>query len=162
MRIASGACSPAEPANVYDRSKPFGPSTRISQFSLSRDPAIDTRQSPRRSANACSMRAVMSLHSRVSLRFCSSIVTPIARNFIAGTATCICPSKPISEPMHAQECARCFAWQSIALWKRKEALGSGRPALWPTKWKRLRHWLCSSHLLLRESLKRGCMYRRSP
>jgi hypothetical protein len=33
-RIASGSCSPAEPANVYDRSKPFGPSTRMSQFSL--------------------------------------------------------------------------------------------------------------------------------
>jgi len=53
----------AEPTNVYDRSKPFGPSTRISQFSLARDPAMDTRQSPRWSANACSVRAVMSVHS---------------------------------------------------------------------------------------------------
>ena len=29
------------------------------------------------------------------------------------------------------------------------------------KWKRLRHWLCSSHLLLRGSLEHGFMHRRS-
>src|SRR5260370_6011611 len=46
LRIASGSCSPAASAKVYDRSKPFGPSTRISQFSLARDPAMDTRHSP--------------------------------------------------------------------------------------------------------------------
>lgn len=41
-----GWCSPALPANVYDRSNPFGPSTFISQLSFSREPTIDTRQSP--------------------------------------------------------------------------------------------------------------------
>jgi hypothetical protein len=30
------------------------------------------------------------------------------------------------------------------------------------KWKRLRHWLCSSHQLLRGSQQRGYMHRRSP
>jgi hypothetical protein len=82
LRIASGSCSPMEPAKVYDGSKPFGPSSRISQFSLARDPAIDTRPSPRRSANACSMCAVISLHSCASPRFCSSIDTPIPLHFI--------------------------------------------------------------------------------
>jgi len=42
--MASGSCSPTVPAKVYDRSKLFGPSTLISQFSLARDPAIDTRE----------------------------------------------------------------------------------------------------------------------
>jgi hypothetical protein len=63
LRIASGSCSPSEPAKVYARSKPFGPWTRSSQFSLARDPAIDTRHSPRLSLNACSMLAVISFDS---------------------------------------------------------------------------------------------------
>jgi hypothetical protein len=46
LRIASGSCSPAAPAKVYDRSKLFDPSIRISQFSFARDPATETRHSP--------------------------------------------------------------------------------------------------------------------
>ena len=76
-RIISGLSSPAGFVRLYDRSKPFGPSTLISQFSLARDPMIDTRQSPRRSANACSMRAAISRHRPASPRFCKSMVTPI-------------------------------------------------------------------------------------
>lgn len=82
LRIVLASCPPAERANVYDRSKPFGPSTRISQFSLARDPAMDTRHSPRLSLNACSMLAAISFDSWASPRFCSSIVTPIALHFI--------------------------------------------------------------------------------
>jgi hypothetical protein len=63
LRIASGSCSPEAPARVYVRSNPFGPSTRISQFSVARDPAMNTRQSPRRSLSACSMLAVISFDS---------------------------------------------------------------------------------------------------
>jgi hypothetical protein len=35
LRIASGSCFPAAPVRVYVLSNPWGPSTRISQFSLS-------------------------------------------------------------------------------------------------------------------------------
>jgi hypothetical protein len=78
LRIASGSCSPAAPVRVYVLSNPWGPSTRISQFSLARDPAMVPRQSPRLSPNACSMLAAISFDSRASPRFCSSAVTPIA------------------------------------------------------------------------------------
>lgn len=78
LRIASGSCSPAAPVKVYVLSNPWGPSTRISQFSLSRDPAMVTPHSPRLSLNACSMLAVISFDSRVSPRLCSSALTPIA------------------------------------------------------------------------------------
>ena len=44
--IAAGWCSPALPTKVYERSKPSGPSTFISQLSLAQDPMMDTRQSP--------------------------------------------------------------------------------------------------------------------
>lgn len=63
LRIASGSCSPVDPAKVYVRSKPFGPSTRISQFSLLCDPAIDTRHSPGLSMRVCSTLATISLDS---------------------------------------------------------------------------------------------------
>src|SRR2546428_8024640 len=63
LRIASGSCFPAVPAKTYDRSNPLGPSIRISQFSLARDPAIDTRHSPGLSLSACSRPATISLHS---------------------------------------------------------------------------------------------------
>ena len=43
LAITKGWCSPALPANVYDRSNPFGPQTFISQLSFSREPTIDTR-----------------------------------------------------------------------------------------------------------------------
>jgi len=55
--ITTGWCSPALPANVYDRSNPFGPSTFISQLSFAREPMIDTRQSPTLSLRACSTSA---------------------------------------------------------------------------------------------------------
>jgi hypothetical protein len=60
---------------------PLGPSTRISQLSLARDPAIVTRQSPCLSLNACSMLAGISSENRASPRFSSSAVTPIAVQF---------------------------------------------------------------------------------
>ncbi len=63
LRMASGSCSPAAPAKVYDRSKPFGPSTLMSQFSLACDPAMDTRHSPRLSLSACSTLTIISRHS---------------------------------------------------------------------------------------------------
>jgi hypothetical protein len=55
--ITMGWCSPALPANVYDRSNPLGPSTFISQLSFARKPTIDTRQSPALSLRACSTSA---------------------------------------------------------------------------------------------------------
>jgi len=55
--ITIGWCSPALPANVYDRSNPFGPSTVICQLSFAREPTIDTRQSPALSLRACSTSA---------------------------------------------------------------------------------------------------------
>lgn len=78
LRIASGSCSPEAPAKLYVRSNPFGPSTRISQFSLARDPAMDTRHSPRRSLKACSILATISRQSSGSPRLCNSTVTAIA------------------------------------------------------------------------------------
>lgn len=78
LRIASGVCSPAALERVYVRSNPFGPATRISQLSLSRDPAMDTRHSPFLSLNACSTLATISWQSWASPRFSSSTVTPIA------------------------------------------------------------------------------------
>jgi hypothetical protein len=54
LAITKGWCSPAFPANLYDRSNPFGPQTLISQPSLSREPTIDTRQSPGLSPRWCS------------------------------------------------------------------------------------------------------------
>jgi hypothetical protein len=78
LRIAPGSRSPAAPVRVYVLSNPWGPSTRISQFSLARDPAMVTRQSPRLSLNACSMLAVISFDSRASPRLCSSALTPMA------------------------------------------------------------------------------------
>jgi hypothetical protein len=41
-----GLVLPAFPDNVYDRSNPFTPQTFLSQPLLSREPTIDTRQSP--------------------------------------------------------------------------------------------------------------------
>jgi hypothetical protein len=38
---------------MYERSNPFGPRIFISQLSLSREPTIDTRQSPALSLKAC-------------------------------------------------------------------------------------------------------------
>jgi len=63
LRIASGSCSPSEPAKVYVRSKLFGPSTRSSN---SRSRAI--RQSTLATplvcrSNACSMLAEISFDS---------------------------------------------------------------------------------------------------
>ena len=55
--ITNGWCSPTLPANVYDRSNPFGPQTFISQLSFSREPTIYTCQSPGLSLRACSIRA---------------------------------------------------------------------------------------------------------
>jgi hypothetical protein len=55
LAISKGRCSPALPANVYDLSNPFGPQTFISQPSLSREPTIDTRQSPGLSPRWCSI-----------------------------------------------------------------------------------------------------------
>jgi hypothetical protein len=46
-----------------NQSKRFDPSIRISQFSLARDPAIDTRHAPRFSASRCQVPATISLHS---------------------------------------------------------------------------------------------------
>jgi hypothetical protein len=63
LRIASGWCSPAAPVRVYDRSNPFGPRTFISQFSLAREPEIDTRHFPRLSLSACSTLAIISVAS---------------------------------------------------------------------------------------------------
>ena|ERR1700683_1454208 len=40
LPIAAGWCSPAPPAKVYERSKPAGPSSFISQSSLACDPTL--------------------------------------------------------------------------------------------------------------------------
>jgi hypothetical protein len=63
LRIASGSCSPVPPDKVYDRSNPFGPWILMSQFSVARDPVIETRHSPAFSVSPCSMLATISLHS---------------------------------------------------------------------------------------------------
>src|ERR1700734_268227 len=78
LAITSGWCSPALPANVYDRSNPFGPRTFISQLSFSREPTIDTRQSPNLSLRACSISARTSGSIAASPVLCSSITTAIS------------------------------------------------------------------------------------
>jgi hypothetical protein len=82
VRNAVGSCSPAAAERVYDRSKPLGPSTRKSQLSAARDPAIDTHHSPCRLLNARSRHAVISRHRWASPRFCNSIVTAIRRQSV--------------------------------------------------------------------------------
>jgi hypothetical protein len=74
--IATGWCSPALPTNVYERSKPSGPSTFISQLSFARDPRIDTRHSPGLSLSTCSMRAAISPRVWGSPVFCISTWPP--------------------------------------------------------------------------------------
>jgi hypothetical protein len=58
--MTCGSCSPAEPSSVLDRSNAFGPVILISHRSFACDPMIETRQSPGRSASACSMMAPIS------------------------------------------------------------------------------------------------------
>ena len=79
--ITNGWCSPALPANVYDRSNPFAPRTLISQLSFSRDPTIDTRQSPGLSLRACSISARTSGSIAASPVLCSSINKAISIHF---------------------------------------------------------------------------------
>src|SRR6266496_6760455 len=64
--IAVGSCSPAPPTKVYERSKPAGPSTLISQLSSARDPTIDTRHSPGLSLSTCSMIATIPASSGIA------------------------------------------------------------------------------------------------
>jgi hypothetical protein len=76
--IANAWCSPALPTNVYDRSKPFGPQSFISQLSSAREPTIDTRQSPGLSLRACSTSARTSAPTPGSPVLCSSSDTAIS------------------------------------------------------------------------------------
>ena len=76
--IAAGWCSPAPPTKVYERSKPSGPSTFISQLSFALDPTIDTRHSPGLSLSTCSMTAIISPRVRGSPVFCISILTAMS------------------------------------------------------------------------------------
>jgi hypothetical protein len=76
--IAAGWCSPALPAKLYERSKPSGPSTFISQFSFARDPTIDTRQSPGLSVSMCSITATISPRTRGSPVFWISVLIAIS------------------------------------------------------------------------------------
>jgi hypothetical protein len=78
LPIATGWCSPVLPINVYERSKPSGPSTFISQLSFARDPTIDTRHSPGLSLRTCSMTATISPRARASPVFCISIMTAMS------------------------------------------------------------------------------------
>lgn len=179
--MASGSCSPAVPDKVYDRSKAFGPATFISQFSLARDPAIITRHSPCLSLNACSIRALISRHNSASPRFCNSIVTAIACNFNGvpvgdvpqGASresfrrSSACKLKRGAECADASRRLKCSVRVRVHSRKRELRLflsiavdvGSDHQL---QQMKKLRHWLCSICLLLRESHQRGCMYRRSP
>jgi hypothetical protein len=79
--IAAGWCSPAPPTKVYERSKPSGPSTLISQLSFARDPTIDTRHSPGLSPSTCSMRATISPRVRESPVFCISTLAAMSPNY---------------------------------------------------------------------------------
>jgi hypothetical protein len=78
LPITKGWCSPALPTNVYDRSNPFGPRIFISQPSFSREPTIDTRQSPGLSLRACSTSARTSAPAPGSPVLCSSSDTAIS------------------------------------------------------------------------------------
>src|SRR5216684_88580 len=78
LPIATGSCAPAPPTRVYERSKPLGPSTFISQLSFARDPTIDTRHSPGLSLSTCSMTATISPRARGSPVFCISILTAMS------------------------------------------------------------------------------------
>jgi hypothetical protein len=73
------------------------------QLSAARDPQIETRHSPCRALKACSRRAVISRHTSVSPRFCSSVVTPIPAKFYrSGHARPRC--KPVKAAQEA--CSR--------------------------------------------------------
>jgi hypothetical protein len=78
LPIAAGSCSPAPPTKVYERSKPAGPSTLMSQLSSARDPTIDTRHAPGLSLSTCSMIATISPRARGSPVFCISILTAMS------------------------------------------------------------------------------------
>src|SRR5216684_3934295 len=78
LPIATGSCAPAPPTRVYERSKPLGPSTFISQLSFARDPSIDTRHSPGLSLSTCSTTATISPRVRGSPVFCISILTAMS------------------------------------------------------------------------------------
>src|SRR5258708_35106489 len=75
--IAAGWCSPALPTKVYERSKPSGPSTFISQLSLARDPMIDTCHSRGASLSTCATRPTISPRVRGSPVFCISTLAAI-------------------------------------------------------------------------------------
>jgi hypothetical protein len=81
LAITKGRCSPAFPDNVYDRSNPLGPRIFISQPSFSREPTIDTRQSPGLSLKACSTSARTSAPVPGSPVLCSSSKTAISNHF---------------------------------------------------------------------------------
>jgi hypothetical protein len=94
--IATVSCSPALPTKVYERSKPSGPSTFISQLSFARDSTIDTRHSPRLSLSTCSMTATTSPRTRGSFVFRISILSamsPILYKADAYLFTCTTGSK---------------------------------------------------------------------
>src|SRR5258708_16438286 len=79
--MATVLCSPAVPTSWYDRPKPLGPSTFISQSSFARDPTIDTRHSPGRSLRTCSTIACTSVLIVASPVLCSSTNTDISFPF---------------------------------------------------------------------------------
>lgn len=78
LPIVAGWCSPALPTKVYERSKPAGPSTLISQLSFARDPTIDTRHSPGLSLSTGSMIATISPRAWGTPVFCISILTAMS------------------------------------------------------------------------------------
>jgi hypothetical protein len=78
VRILSCRCSPRLPSSVYDRSNAFGPRIFISQRSFAWEPMIETRQSPRLSASACSTLATTSPFKLGSPVFSISTMTVIA------------------------------------------------------------------------------------
>jgi hypothetical protein len=96
--IAAGWCSPAPPTKVYERSKPSGPSTFISQLSFARDPTIDTRHSPGLSPSTCSMRATISPRVRESPVFCISTLAAMSPIIVqSGQAIFLC-TQPVQNP----------------------------------------------------------------
>ena len=93
--ISSGRCSPAEPSNVYDRSKALGPTIFISHRSFACDPTIETRQSPSRSASTCSIIARTSACRPESPVCCISTETAIlTENSTVFPGAAILPATP--------------------------------------------------------------------
>jgi len=123
--IAAGSCSPAPPTRVYERSKPAGPSTLISQLSFARDPTIDPRHSPGLSLRTCSMTATISPRVRGSPVFCISTLAAISPVLYKAGRYFFSRAQPVHKSMNGALCRQRRRFRAVK--ERVGRLPSPRP-----------------------------------